>query len=111
MLTGIWQDFLQIIREEMGSRVVETWLKSVSFYQWDAEKKCAYIQAPNVFVKEWIQTKYENAFRVHLGRLLNVDGSFKMVFLTPSEKKELVAPAVLATIRRQIGRASCRERV
>jgi len=104
VLTGIWQDFLQIIREEMGSRVVETWLKSVSFYQWDAEKKCAYIQAPNVFVKEWIQTKYENAFRVHLGRLLNVDGNLKMVFLTPSEKKELVAPAVLATIKRPLAR-------
>lgn len=105
MLSRIWQDFLTIIREEMGSRVVETWLKAVCLYQWDQAQNTIYVQAPNVFVKEWIQTKYADVFRTHLGRLLNVDTELKIVFLSPSEQKDLIAPAVLAVPRHSPVRA------
>lgn len=100
MLTRIWQDFLTIVREEMGSRVVETWLKAVSLAQWDQAANTIYVQAPNVFVKEWIQSKYADIFRTHLSRLFNVDGDIKIVFLSPSEQKDLIAPAILATHKR-----------
>ena len=97
MLSRIWQDFLTIVREEMGSRVIETWLKAVSLHQWDQDKNTIYVQAPNVFVKDWIQGKYADVFRIHLSRLFNVEGDLKVVFLSPSEKKDLITPAVLAT--------------
>lgn len=106
MLSGVWQNFLQIVREEMGSRVIETWLKSVSLHQWDPERSTVYIQAPNVFVKEWIQSKYADAFRTHLARLLNVDDDLKVIFLSPSEKRDFVAPAVLATAKRPASRVT-----
>ncbi len=97
MLSRIWQDFLTIIREEMGSRVVETWLKAVSLCQWDQDKNTIYVQAPNVFVKDWIQTKYADVFRTHLSRLFNAEVDIKVVFLSPLEQKDLIAPAVLST--------------
>lgn len=70
-VTIIWQEFLKIVNEEVGSRVVETWFKAVSLYQWDAYSKVVYLKAPNAFVKDWIQANYQELLRVHLCRLLN----------------------------------------
>lgn len=72
MVDGIWQDFLKIVHEEVGSRVVETWFKAVHIVRWDALHKIMYIQAPNQFVKEWIQNHYHHLLERHLCRLLNV---------------------------------------
>jgi chromosomal replication initiator protein len=69
--TVIWQDFLTIVRHEVGSRVVETWFKAVKLVSWDAHKKIAYLQAPNNFIKDWLTTHYTMLFHQHLGRLLN----------------------------------------
>lgn len=73
MITDIWSSFLHIVRDEVGSRVVETWFKAVSFHQWDAVNKCVYLEAPNAFVKNWIQNNYIDLIKVHLGRLLHVE--------------------------------------
>ncbi len=67
----IWQEFLKIVNEEVGSRVVETWFKAVSLFQWDAYGKVVYLKAPNAFVKDWIQANYQELLRIHLCRLLN----------------------------------------
>lgn len=91
VLNSVWQDFLTIVRQEVGSRVVETWLKAVTLSQWDAAQKTMYIQAPNVFVKEWIQSKYVDLFRLHLSRLLHVD-DLKVIFLGPSDQR-IVEPS------------------
>lgn len=80
MLSKIWEQFLAIVHEEAGSRVVETWLKAVSFYQWDAEHKIVYLLAPNSFVKEWLKSNYNTLFEIHLKRLLHVD-ELKIVFI------------------------------
>lgn len=90
MLIGIWEDFLKIVKEEAGSRVVETWLKAVSLYQWDANSRVVYLVAPNSFVKDWVQTHYMQLLETHLGRLLNAQG-LKVVFLDCSDKQEAVA--------------------
>ena len=39
VIQSIWQDFLKIAHEEVGSRVVETWFKAVSLQRWDAVEK------------------------------------------------------------------------
>ena len=49
-LQAIWQEFLSIVKEEAGSRVVETWLKVVYFHKWDSILNTAYLNAPNKFV-------------------------------------------------------------
>lgn len=70
--TDIWTEFLSIVKEEAGSRVVDTWFKAVSLRKWDAAQNIVYLEAPNEFVKDWIQSKYMALMQMHLGRLLNV---------------------------------------
>lgn len=69
----IWQDFLKIIREEVGSRVVETWIKAVTFSHYDAIAQELYLVAPNMFVKNWVEVHYKDLFSKHLKRLLGVE--------------------------------------
>jgi chromosomal replication initiator protein len=98
MLQDIWNQFLSIAKEEAGSRVVETWLKSVRIAAWDADQKVLTLEAPNKFIKEWIQAKYSQLFQVHLGRLLYTN-DFKLLFIYASEtvatlpSKDLITPA------------------
>lgn len=87
MIQGIWEEFLKIAKEEAGSRVVETWFKAVSLYQWDSLQQIAYLQAPNTFVKDWIIGNYLDLIKLHLGRLLNVD-TLKIVFLDGFQQKK-----------------------
>lgn len=69
----IWQDFLKIAEAELGIRAVETWIKAVSFYRYDEAMQKVYLKAPNIFVKDWVQTHYSNLFEVHLKQLLKID--------------------------------------
>jgi chromosomal replication initiator protein len=69
----IWQDFLKIAETELGIRAVETWIKAVSFYRYDAAMQKVYLKAPNSFVKDWVQTHYNSLFEVHLKHLLKID--------------------------------------
>lgn len=87
MVTGIWEEFLNIVREEVGSRVVETWFKAVSLYQWDAAHKVVYLQAPNQFVRDWIQSNYLPLIQFHLGRLLHVDTP-KVIVMSDAQTSE-----------------------
>ncbi len=80
MVHNIWQEFLKIVKEEAGSRVVETWFKAVSLQQWDQHNKIVYLQAPNAFVQDWIKSNYVPLIELHLKRLLNVD-LVKVVFM------------------------------
>lgn len=95
----IWEDFLKIVREELGSRVVETWFRAVSMTKWDSKEKIIYLQTPNAFVCNWLEKNYRSAFQTHLGRLLNVADP-KVVFLTTSPKKneELIINEVHVSI-------------
>jgi chromosomal replication initiator protein len=73
MLSNIWNQFLHIIAQEAGSRVVETWFKAVSLHSWDQKTKTIVIQAPNTFVKSWVQTHYVGLLQYHLSRLLHTE--------------------------------------
>lgn len=85
MQSQIWEDFLKIIREEVGSRVVETWFKAVSLTQWDSFQGVAYLEVPNSFVRDWIKNNYMALIQFHLGRLLNVHEP-KIIMLDKREK-------------------------
>ena len=101
MIEQVWNDFLNIVRVELGSRIVETWFKAVTFSRYDMAKQTAYIAAPNSFVKEWIQRHYKDVFDIHFRRLLNVD-SVTILFVENSSeglvdqvrKKQSFTPAV-----------------
>ncbi len=93
MVTGIWEQFLIIIKEEYGSRVVETWFKAVTLSRWDALQRTVYLRAPNVFVKEWIQRNYSAVIQLQLGRLLNVENPTIIFVDHDTQAQNVVAPA------------------
>jgi len=72
-LNQIWHDFLNIIGQEVGSRVVETWLKALVLERWDEQQKTVYIRAPNTFVREWVHNHYLGLFQKNLARLFAVN--------------------------------------
>lgn len=84
MTENLWQEFLKIIREDVGSRVVETWFKAIKCSHWDSLNKTVYLQAPNQFVREWVVSNYEELCKRNLARLLNVP-TVSVVFVKTSE--------------------------
>ncbi|MEX0849812.1 MAG: chromosomal replication initiator protein DnaA [Candidatus Dependentiae bacterium] len=87
MITGVWEEFLDIVRQEAGSRVVETWFRAVQLQNWDAQAKTAYLQAPNVFVRNWLASNYTKLIQTHLARLLHID-ELKVQILVSGAKEE-----------------------
>ncbi len=85
VMHSVWEDFLTIAREELGSRVVETWFKAIVLMRWDAREKVVYLQMPNAFVANWVEKNYRSIFQTHLSRLLNVV-EIKVVFVDSPQK-------------------------
>lgn len=79
VIDDIWSQFLDISRQEAGSRVVETWFKAVTLKRWDVTHQTVYLVAPNTFIKNWLSHNYLSLFQLHLGRLLNMK-SPKIIF-------------------------------
>jgi len=73
MACDMWQQFLHLIHEECGSRVVETWFKAITLHSWDAAAKTIFLEAPNAFVRDWVIKHYLPLIQVHMGRLLHVE--------------------------------------
>ena len=88
MGTDIWCDFLTLMNQEVGTRVVETWFKAVSMVQWDANQQVVYLEAPNPFVRDWIKNNYLQLIQFHLGRLLQVQQP-RVILLDARSKQEL----------------------
>jgi len=86
VIHGIWEEFLTIVKEEAGSRVVDTWFKAVSLYQWNDIEQTVYLEAPNPFVRDWVKSNYLELIQTHLGRLLHVQAP-KVIFLTADAHK------------------------
>ncbi|MFH1462036.1 MAG: chromosomal replication initiator protein DnaA [bacterium] len=91
----IWQQFLSIIKKEVGNQVVETWFKAVSVQNWDKDKETIFLNAPNQFVKSWIKEHYIILITKHLKNLLNIE-NINIEILSPSvniNKSKNIIPA------------------
>jgi chromosomal replication initiator protein len=80
LFADMWKNFLNLVREEVGSRVVDTWFCALSLYRWDQLENTVYLHAPNAFIQDWVEKKYTKLFQIHLGRLLNAH-NIKIVFI------------------------------
>ena len=96
-VTLIWQEFLTIATEEVGSRVVETWFKAVTLSYWDAVTKTVYLKAPNAFIKDWVMGQYSNLVQTHLCRLLN-ERQLKIIYLDESKTEPTVTKKSAAPV-------------
>lgn len=85
----LWKDFLSILSAEVGSRVVETWFRSITLIRWDSQSKTVYLKAPNHFIRDWVSTHYQGLFQTHLGRLLN-EHTLKVVFVNESVGRDQI---------------------
>lgn len=103
VLESVWEQFLRIAKEEVGSSTVETWFKAVSFYEWDALKKTAYLLAPNIFVKEWITHNYMQLFVTHFSRLLCSTDIVIVIYAHTDEKKESIKTSIIALNQQKSG--------
>ncbi len=98
----VWQELLQILTEEVGSRAVETWFKAITFSQYDAATKTVYVTAPNTFVRDWVASQYRDILKTHLSRLINE--KISLLFLDSSAQKEhtFKEPAVVKTVTKAV---------
>jgi chromosomal replication initiator protein len=87
----VWDEFLKIVREEVGSQVVETWFKAVVFERWDSATSTVILKVPNQFVGNWIQDHYVNLLKIHLARLFNTK-DIKVFFLCLGQQD--IIPAI-----------------
>jgi chromosomal replication initiator protein len=97
----LWQDLLVLLTEEVGSRVVETWFKAISFSRWDAESRTVYMSTPNPFVRDWVSSQYYGLLKTHLSRLLNTTVTLAFIdekssSLTRIEKDKRIGSTSLA---------------
>lgn len=108
MIAGIWEEFLLLVKEEAGSRVVDTWFKAVSLRNWDAHNQIVYLEAPNQFVRDWIKNNYIPLIQRILQRLLNVE-SIKVQLVDaagmqqskqsiPIHDPEIIQPAIKTSL-------------
>ena len=113
-MIDVWKEFLDIVREEAGSRIVETWFKAIVFDRWDASQKTVHLVAPNSFVYNWVRKHYMNMMQLHLGRLLHeetprivltVQGVEKKVVGAVKEHVARVIPASIASVGKSLVRA------
>ena len=79
MIPGIWQEFIKLVKQELGSQMVETWLKAVSLLQWDARERVVLLQTPNTFVKDWLGSKFHNTI---LKALRTISGNIQSLHYT-----------------------------
>ncbi len=67
--TKVWDDFLQTIREKVGSLRFNLWFKNTRLESFDGD--CANIVVPNVFTQVWLQENFSNVLREGIGKLVN----------------------------------------
>lgn len=98
----MWQELLQILTEEVGSRVVETWFKAISFSRFDKATKTVHVTAPNAFIRDWVASSYSTVLKTHLSRLLNEQVSLLFILDTSvSEKKERTKEKIVVPVQPQ----------
>ena len=97
MVTNVWEEFLEIVRQEAGSRVVETWFRAVQLTSWHKEEKTAFLQAPNLFVRNWLVSNYTKLIQTHLARLLHADEIKVRILVETNEVVEHIPKNSLIT--------------
>lgn len=105
----IWEEFLNILKQEVGSHVVETWFKAVVLEQWDQKSQTVYLVMPNGFVSNWIQEHYLTLIKTHLSRLLQVE-TLKVVCAgknnSTNSSTPLIQPASLYSEQKNVSQTS-----
>lgn len=92
-----WEEFLKLIKDEVGSQVVETWFKAVTLESWDQTHRVATLLCPNQFVSRWISEHYVSLMQKHLGRLFNVQQlTIKITHGATVQAKRTIIPASIA---------------
>lgn len=110
-IATIWEEFLQIIKQEAGSRVVDTWFKAVTLREWNASHHTVTLTVPNQFVCDWIKSHYTTLMATHLSRLLHVS-TVKLAFRVMDHEvaeAQLIEPVLSTSTPVVIERSAAQE--
>lgn len=84
-LESIWSRTLDILKDELSRPSFETWLKSTKLL--DIDENDIYIEVPNEFAKDWLETRYYNLIKNTVQLIINKE--VNLHFVLPSEKGKL----------------------
>ena len=84
-LESIWSRTLDILKDELSRPSFETWLKSTKLLEIDEND--IFIEVPNEFAKDWLETRYYNLIKNTVQLILNRE--VNIYFVLPSEKGKL----------------------
>ena len=113
----IWEQFLQFIKANTTEVSYNTWFTSLSIYRIDEDVNIIYLATKNDIAVNLIKKRYMHLIEQGFE---NVTGqSYRVLVKLEEEYQEESRPALAARKRiqkfedtnKQIGRASCRERV
>ncbi|WP_131919429.1 chromosomal replication initiator protein DnaA [Heliophilum fasciatum] len=93
-LTGIWQQTLEILKQELNPASFDTWLKNthlVSIHNGEA-----FIRVPNDLARDWLEKSYATLIRNSLNTVLGE--TVQARFISPSQDTKIMADP----LRRQI---------
>ena len=77
----IWEEALKVIRSKLTKLSFDTWLKSTEAISMDNDK--FYIQVPNEFSREWLESRYLELIKDTLQQVTQND--YEISFITPEE--------------------------
>jgi chromosomal replication initiator protein len=84
-IEDIWSRTLDILEGELSRPSFETWLKSTKLLELDNED--VFIEVPNEFAKDWLETRYHYLIKNTIQLILNKE--INLYFILPSEKAKL----------------------
>jgi chromosomal replication initiator protein len=70
-LNGLLTDFLALVKQELGARIIDTWFKSITIDYYDAITNKIILGVPNPFIEQWLQKNYTECCQKTFNRLLN----------------------------------------
>ncbi|HLT93554.1 MAG TPA: DnaA N-terminal domain-containing protein, partial [Membranihabitans sp.] len=81
----IWNDCLEIIRQEINSQAFKTWFEPIEPVRYD--QKTLTIQVPNNFFYEWIEEHYVHLMKKALIKVIGSNASLNYRIL--KDQKEV----------------------
>ncbi len=113
LLQQLWDNFLKILRSEIGNHVVTTWFKSASLISFDENNSRLVFEVPNHFVISWIKKNYLHHFKGYFPQALerqDLEFEFIATNTKSAYKKELIIEDSSAVGSESVGDSSVNQK-
>jgi len=84
-VNNFWKKLLDLLQDKVNSQSFEVWIKPISFVKLDGSD--LYIEVPDTFFKEWLETRYSSTIKEAARILVNEDVVLRITVKDLSLKK------------------------